>query len=62
MVKHYLRSLAPDLNPLEHLWDILGRLIREITPPVQTLLQLEAALHQEWQRSLSSGYNAWLRS
>ena len=41
---------SPDLNPLEHLWDILGRKIREITPPVQTILELEAALHQEWQQ------------
>ena len=41
---------SPDLNPLEHLWDILGRKIREITPPVQTLLELEAALHREWQQ------------
>ena len=39
-----------DLNPLEHLWDILGGKIREITPQVQTLLELEAALHQEWQQ------------
>ena len=36
--------------PLEHLWDILGRKIHEITPPVQTLAELEAALHQEWQQ------------
>ena len=41
---------SPDLNPLEHLWDILGLKIREITPPVQTLLELEAALHREWQQ------------
>ena len=41
---------SPDLNPLEHLWDILGRKICEITPPVQTLLELEAALHREWQQ------------
>ena len=41
---------SPDLNPLEHLWDILGRKICEITPPVPTLLELEAALHREWQQ------------
>ena len=41
---------SPDLNPLEHLWDILGRKICEITPLVQTLLELEAALHREWQQ------------
>ena len=31
-------------------WDILGQKIHEITPPVQTLLTLEAALHWEWQQ------------
>ena len=41
---------SPDLNPLEHLWDILGWKIREITPPVQTLLELVDALHREWQQ------------
>ena len=52
---------APDLNPLEHLCDILGRKIREITPSVQTLLEREAALHREWQRILSSRQNVWSR-
>ena len=46
---HRLRFLKPDLNPLEHL-DILRRKISEITPLVQTLLELESALHPEWQR------------
>ena len=32
---------SPNLDPLEHLWDILGRKFREISPPVQTLLELD---------------------
>ena len=38
-------AMSPDLNPIEHIWDMLGR--RE--PPVQNIRQLEAALHREWQ-------------
>ena len=41
---------SPDLNPLEHLWDILGWKIRQITPSVKTLFELEAALHRKWQQ------------
>ena len=42
--------MSPDLNPLEHIWDFLGRRVRLRQPPVQNLVQLEAALHDEWQR------------
>ncbi|KAK7097775.1 hypothetical protein V1264_004706 [Littorina saxatilis] len=41
-------AMSPDLNPLEHIWDILGRRIQALQPPVQTLCELEAALHREW--------------
>jgi hypothetical protein len=42
VVTDYLRD--------EHIWDIIGRRVRERTPPVQTLNELEQTLHQEWQR------------
>ena len=41
-------SLNPDLNPLEHLWDELGRSVRARPVQPQNLRQLEIALHQEW--------------
>ena len=41
---------SPDLNPIEHIWNIIDRRERERTPPVQTLNELEQTLHQEWQR------------
>lgn len=41
-------AMSPDLNPLEHIWDILGRRIQALDPPVQNLRELEAALHREW--------------
>lgn len=41
---------SPDLNPIEHLWDILGRRVRARDPPVQNLQELTHALHDEWQQ------------
>ena len=43
-------ALSPDLNPIEHIWDMLGRRILAREPPVQSIRQLEAALHREWQQ------------
>ena len=43
-------AMSPDLNPIEHIWDMLGRRIEDREPPVQTIRQLEAALHREWQQ------------
>ena len=40
----------PDLNPIEHIWNIIGRRVKERTQPVQTLNDLKQTLHQEWQR------------
>jgi hypothetical protein len=42
--------MSPDLNPIEHIWDILGRRIQAREPPVQNIRRLEAALHREWQQ------------
>jgi transposase len=42
-------AMSPDLNPIEHIWDMLGRRILAWEPPVQNI-QLEAALHREWQK------------
>jgi len=41
---------SPDLNPIEPIWDIIGRRVKARTPPVQSLNDLEQTLHQEWQR------------
>jgi hypothetical protein len=40
---------SPDLNPIEHLWDALGRLIRGNHPPAANLGGLFQLLQQEWQ-------------
>jgi transposase len=43
-------AMISDLNPIEHIWDMLGRRIQAREPPVQNIHQLEAALHREWQQ------------
>jgi transposase len=42
-------AMNPDLNPIKHIRDMLGRRIQAREPPVQNIRQLEAALHQKWQ-------------
>ena len=41
---------SPDLNPIEHLWDELGRRVRQRANPPQNVPQLERALVAEWRR------------
>jgi transposase len=43
-------AMSPDLNPIEHIWDMLGHRIQAREPPVQNIHQLEATLHREWQQ------------
>jgi transposase len=44
------RAMSPDLNPIEHSWDMLGRRIQARESSVQNSRQFEAALHREWQQ------------
>jgi hypothetical protein len=39
-------AMSPDLNRIEHIGDMLGRRMHARKPPVQNILQLEAALHR----------------
>ena len=43
-------AMSPDLNPIEHIWNMLGRRMHTRESPVQNIRQLEAALHREWQQ------------
>ena len=42
--------MSPELNPIEYIWDILGRRMQTREPPVQNIRQLETALHREWKQ------------
>jgi hypothetical protein len=43
-------AMRPDLNPIDHIWDMIGRRMHAREPPVQNIRQLVAALHREWQQ------------
>ncbi|GFW26698.1 transposable element Tcb2 transposase [Trichonephila clavipes] len=39
---------SPDLNPIEHVWDFLGRRLAARTLPPVTIRELRLALQEEW--------------
>ena len=41
-------AFSPDLNPIEHAWDALGRAVRNRPNRPTNLRELEEALVQEW--------------
>ncbi|GFT98144.1 transposable element Tcb1 transposase [Trichonephila clavipes] len=41
---------SPGMNPIEHVWDALGRRVAGHQLPPQTLQELERALLEEWDR------------
>ena len=40
---------SPDLNPIEHVWDMLGRYIAALCPPPNSLPELKTALLHSWE-------------
>jgi hypothetical protein len=40
---------SPDLNPIEHVWDMVGRRVKVRTPAPADLRDVSAAVIQEWQ-------------
>ena len=43
-------AFSPDLSPIEHVWDALGRAIRQRPRPPSTLPELRQVLVEEWHR------------
>ncbi|GFV94535.1 kinesin-like protein [Trichonephila clavipes] len=41
-------AYSPNLNPIEHVWDMLGRRIPARQPPATCLPELRSALLDEW--------------
>ena len=57
-----LPSRSPDLNPIEHIWDELGRHVRQQVNPPQTLGDLERALVEQWRYLPQAVFKNVLRS
>ncbi|GBL74499.1 hypothetical protein AVEN_235435-1 [Araneus ventricosus] len=53
---------SPDLNPIEHVWDMLGRWIAGRSVPPGTLHDLQQALLQEWALLLQQAINDTIAS
>ncbi|GFW11956.1 transposable element Tcb2 transposase [Trichonephila clavipes] len=43
-------ACSPDMNPIEHVWDALGKRVAGRQPPPQTFQELEGALLEEWDK------------
>ena len=54
-------ALSPDMNPIEHIWDSLGRKVRA-KENVRNLRDLENALIQEWNNNLNVVIRRYVRS
>jgi hypothetical protein len=38
------------MNPIEHVWDFIGRKINQCNPKYQNIDELRTAILQEWQQ------------
>lgn len=47
-ILHPWPVISTDLNPIEHLWDLLDSHVRNESNPPQTLVQVEHELTQAW--------------
>jgi hypothetical protein len=41
---------SPDMNPIEHVWDKLGRNVKKRQPLPETIQELRIALNEEWEQ------------
>ena len=60
IVQHFLQqeavqtipwpAMSPEMNPIEHAWDFIGRKIKQRNPRCQNIDELRTTILQEWQQ------------
>jgi hypothetical protein len=55
-------AMSPDMNPIEHVWDFIGRKINQRNPKCQNIDELRPAILQEWQQFLQERLRRLVRS
>ncbi|GBO36068.1 hypothetical protein AVEN_187631-1 [Araneus ventricosus] len=53
---------SPDLNPIEHIWDALGRAIATRNPLPRTIQEMKTALLNEWDQLQQEMINCLISS
>ena len=54
-------ACSPDLNPIEHIWDLLKRKVRSLPQP-ENLLNLENVLLNQWQNIAQNTIQTYIGS
>ncbi|GFT21037.1 transposable element Tcb1 transposase [Trichonephila clavipes] len=55
-------ACSPDMNPIDHAWDALGKRVAGRQPPPKTLQELERFLLEEWDRMPQLVINSLIES
>ena len=53
---------SPDMNPIEHVWDQMSVLIRDMDDPASTVAELNNAVRQAWAAFGQEGCGSWSRA
>ena len=55
-------AMSPDMNPIELVWDFIGRKINQRNPKCQNIDELRTAILQEWQQFPQERFRRLVRS
>jgi hypothetical protein len=55
-------AMSPDMNPIEHVWDFIGRKINQRIPKCQNIDELRTDILQEWQQFPQERFRRLVRS